>query len=97
MAASGNVNVDSTDIGCSDHFLVWMELGRIVKKKREAKRVIRKWRVDRFENEEIKLEYQDALKAEVQGFSESIKNKVKNCMGGRDLVHKVLAVGKHCK
>ena len=21
--------VDSTDIGCSDHFLVWMEIGRV--------------------------------------------------------------------
>ena len=29
MAASGNVQVDNTDIGCSDHFLVWMELGRV--------------------------------------------------------------------
>ena len=26
--ASGDVHVDSLDIGCSDHFLVWMELGR---------------------------------------------------------------------
>ena len=26
MAASGNVQVDNTDIGCSDQFLVWMEL-----------------------------------------------------------------------
>ena len=24
MAVSGNVYVDNTDIGCSDHFLVWM-------------------------------------------------------------------------
>ena len=26
MAVSGNVHVDNTDIGCSEHFLVWMEL-----------------------------------------------------------------------
>ena len=32
MAASGNVIVDSTDIGCSDHFLVWMEIGRVTKR-----------------------------------------------------------------
>ena len=24
MAVSGNVHVDITDIGCSDHFLVWV-------------------------------------------------------------------------
>ena len=28
MAVSGNVHVDNTDIGCSDHFLEWMELGK---------------------------------------------------------------------
>ena len=27
---SWNVLVDSTDIGCSDHFSVWMELGRVI-------------------------------------------------------------------
>ena len=31
MAVSGNVHVDNTDIGCSDHFLVWVELGRTAK------------------------------------------------------------------
>ena len=25
MEASGDVHVDGTDIGCSDHYLVWME------------------------------------------------------------------------
>ena len=27
MRESGEVHVDSTDIGVSDHFLVWLELG----------------------------------------------------------------------
>ena len=31
MRESGEVNVDSTDIGVSDHFLVWLELGRVTK------------------------------------------------------------------
>ena len=26
--ASGHVCVGASDIGCSDHFLVWMDLGR---------------------------------------------------------------------
>ena len=32
LQVSGSVQVDETDIGKLDHFLVWMELGRTVKK-----------------------------------------------------------------
>ena len=32
LEVSGNVHVDGTDIGSSDHFLVWMELGRATKR-----------------------------------------------------------------
>ena len=28
MAVSGDVHVDTTGIGCSDHFLVWVKIGR---------------------------------------------------------------------
>ena len=85
LAASGHVNVDRTDIGCSDHSLVWMELGRIVKNKRKAKRVIRKWRVDRFENEEIKQRYQNELKDELHEFSQSIRSKLEHGLKGHTL------------
>ena len=47
MAVSGNVHVDNTDIGCSDHFLVWMELGRTAKNFKKEKRVIRRWHLER--------------------------------------------------
>ena len=50
-----------------------MELGRTAKK---GKRVIRRWRLDRFGDDEVKLRYQNGLRAEVHGFSESIKRKV---------------------
>ena len=50
MAVSGNVHVDNTDIGCSDHFLVWMELGRTAKKE---KRAIRRWSLERFDEDEV--------------------------------------------
>ena len=40
------------------------------KAKAKAKRVIRKWRLERFEDREVKLKYQNALRAEVSGFSE---------------------------
>ena len=33
LRESGDVCIDSTDIGMSDHFLVWLELGRTAKKK----------------------------------------------------------------
>ena len=53
---SGNVHVDGTDIGSSDHFLVWMELCRATKTSKKRKRVIRRWRLDRF-GDEVKLRY----------------------------------------
>ena len=44
-AVSGNVLVDTTDIGCSDHFLVWVELGRAAKNYEKGKHVLRRWRL----------------------------------------------------
>ena len=57
MKASGYVHVDSTDIGCSDNYLVWMELGRTTRTTRKAKHVIRKWHLERFEDKEVKLKH----------------------------------------
>ena len=82
--------VDSTDIGCSDHFLVWMELGRTAKNLKKETRVY----LERFEEDEVKLRYQNALKAEVHGFSESIKSKLEGGMKGHDLVNEVLWSGR---
>ena len=87
MAASGKVQVDN---GCSDHFLVWMELGRITDRSRREKHVIKSWRLDRFANEEVKVRYQEALKAEVDTFSESIKDRVQEGIKGHELVNLVL-------
>ena len=90
MAVSGNVHVDTADIGCSDHFLVWVELGRAAKNSKKGKRVIRSGRLDRFGDDEVKLRYQNGLRDEVHGFSESIKRKVEWGMKGHDLVNEVL-------
>ena len=38
--ASGDVCVDASDIGCSDHFLAWMDLGRACKLTKSRKRII---------------------------------------------------------
>ena len=90
MAVSGNVQVDNIDIECSDHFLVWMELGRTSKNFKKEKCVIRRWHLERFDEDEINLRYQNALKAEVYGFSESVKSKLERGMKGYDLVNEVL-------
>ena len=58
---SGEVNVDSTDIGVSDHFLVWLKLGRVAKCCRKQKHTIRKWRLDRFAEDGVKGKYCQAL------------------------------------
>ena len=57
-----------------------MKLGRASKIFKKRKRVIRRWRLDRFGDHEVKLSYQNAVRAEVHGFSESIISKVKRGM-----------------
>ena len=53
--------------------------------------LIRRWhRLDRFGDDEVGVKYQNALSAEVNGFSECIKSKVKRGMKGHNLVHDVL-------
>ena len=37
LRESGDLCIDSTDIGMSDHFLVWLELGRTAKNCRKQK------------------------------------------------------------
>ena len=52
------MHVDGTDIGSSDHSLVWMELGWATKTSKQRKRVIRRWHLDRFGDDGVKLSYQ---------------------------------------
>ena len=53
MRESGDVQVNITDIGASDHFVARLELGRVAKCCKKQKRTIRKWRVDRFSDEGV--------------------------------------------
>ena len=82
------------DIGASDHFLVWLELGRVTKcfKKQKWEWGIRKWRLDRLADEGVRGKYKEALKAEVEAFSESIREKVSEGTRGSGLVS--AAIGK---
>ena len=90
MRESGEVIVDCTDIGVSDHFLVWFELGRVAKFCRKQKPTIRKWRLDRFAEDGVNEKYCQALRAEVESFSESIREKVVQGMRRRELASEVL-------
>ena len=67
------MQVDTVDIGKSDHFLVWMELGRTVKTTEQQKRVIKKWRNEWFQDEEVRQKYQEALSVEVDGFQGRVR------------------------
>ena len=90
LEVSGYVHVDGTDIGSSDRFLVWMELGQASKICKKRKRGIRRWRLDRFGDDEVKLSSQKALMAEVHEFSESTKSKIERGMKGQELVNEVV-------
>ena len=82
--------VDSTDIGMSDHFLVWLELGRTAKNSRKQKRTIRRWRLDKFGDDVVREKYCEALQAEVEAFSEGISQMEEGGMRGNELVEGVL-------
>ena len=97
LQVSGKMYVDSTDIGSSDHFLVWMELHRASKTSKKRKSVIRRWRFDRFGDDEIKLSFPNALMAEVHDFSESTKCKIERGRKGQQLVNEVVMEWECCK
>ena len=79
------MHVDSSDIGCSDHFLVWMGLGRAC-----SRRIIKKWCLDMFEVEDVRSKYQKALEEEGKGFPESIRQIMSKGSKGHALVGEVL-------
>ena len=90
MQASGSVQVDNTDIGTSDHVLVWIELGRTARFVKKQKRRIRKWRVERLKEEEVRQKYQEALEDEVKDFEERIQVKKSSGLKGHELVDEVV-------
>ena len=79
--ASGDVHVDFVDIGCSDHFLVWMKPCKFTK---NLRRIIKKCLG--------RLKHQKAL--EVKGFS---RHKMSKGFKGHALVGYVLREWEHCQ
>ena len=49
--------------------------------------MIRRWRLDRFVDDDVKVKHRDALQAKVSGFAESIKHKE---ITGSELMNEVL-------
>ena len=90
LRESGDVCIDSTDIGMSDHFLVWLELGRTAKYSRKQKRTIRRWRLGKFGDDVVREKYCEPLQAEVEAFSEGISQMEEGGMRRNELVEGVL-------
>ena len=61
VEVSGNVHVDGTGLGSSDHFLVWMELGQASTTSKKRKRAIRRWHLDRFGDDECKMKLSESI------------------------------------
>ena len=91
MSCSSFVHVDSADIGSSDHLLLWVELGKVKKPRCDRKkRVIYQWRVDALRDKELQEKYQEALKLEVDSFTEKLHNYKMTCTPGIDTVKMAL-------
>ena len=85
------MHVDSADIGSSDHLLLWVELGKVKKPRCDRKkRVIYQWRVDALRDKELREKYQEALKLEVDLFTEKLHNYKMTCTPGIDTVKMAL-------
>ena len=67
-----------------------MEIGRVTKRGKKVKRVLRRWRLERFDDVKVKVTYQKALQDEVLGFTESVTQKVESGMKGEPLVREVV-------
>ena len=69
LKASSDVFVDKTDIGSSDHYAVWFELGNnFTKCRNKTKRALYKCRVDRLQDKTVRSEYQAELGLHAQDF-----------------------------
>ena len=94
LKMSGKLCVDRKDIGISDHFLLRLELGRLTKLHTKGKCVIKKWRLDRFDDKEIAIRYKKALSIEEPNFITEIRSIEERDLHGHALIKKYLIHGK---
>ena len=92
MKESSNVFVDtcSTDIGSSDHYLVWFELGRnFGKSRKKARHILYKWRIDRLQDKETRNEYQDELGLRANDFFQTLADLYREEVVEEELVRRM--------
>ena len=90
MNESSNIFVDRTDIGSSDHYLVWFELGRnFAKSRKKVKRILYKWRLDRLQDKEIRSEYQVELGLQACDFFQTLDDLYREKIGEEELVRRM--------
>ena len=90
MKASSDVFVDRTDIGSSDHYLVWFELGRSFgRNRKKAKRILYKWRVDRLQDKTTRSEYQAELGIHANDFFQMLRDLYREGVVGEELVRRM--------
>ena len=91
LKKSGKLCVDRTDIGISDHFLLWLEIGHLTKRHTKGKRVINKWCLDRFEDKESVTCYKKPLSIDESNFTTEIRSIEEGGFHGHALIHEVLS------
>ena len=62
----------------------------VTKRGKKVKHVLRRWRLERFDDAKVRVTYQKALQAEVLGLTESVSQKVESGMKGEPLVQEVV-------
>ena len=67
-----------------------MDGNRVTKRGKKVKHVLKRWRLERFDDVKVKVTYHKALQDEVLGFTESVSQKVESGMKGEPLVQEVV-------
>ena len=67
-----------------------MELGRTVQSTKHQKRVTKKWRIERFQDEAVRQKYREALSIKVEGFQARVHAWKMQGLRGSKLVKTVV-------
>ena len=90
MKASSDAFVHRTNVGSSDHYLVWFELGRTFgRNRKKAKLILYKWRVDRLQDKTIRNEYQAELGLCANNFFQTLSDLHQEGVVGEELVRRM--------
>ena len=88
MKTSSDIFVDRTDIGSSDHCLVWKNFSRGTCRNKAKCRVY-KWQVDRLQYKMIRIKYQDELGVHANDFFQTLGDLHQEGVTREELVHRM--------